>query len=309
MHSRSLLVPALLLLAPIARAQRGEATLTLQKASACIDYGIPRYGNHSLDALPVGQTWRLGANQASTLDTRLPLIAGRHVVAPGAYRIRLSRKSDDQFEIEVEGAGFRMHPGTTAVPFPCLHAEVKKGTDRLEITWDKERGGTAEVQPSEIVVNFGPHQLRSSVTAVALENQKLKGWSLQSFRLPSKLVEERNQARWLTPFAVLERKGKAERDAPERFLLFVNETTAEVSPESVAPTDSFGFGELIPPAPEWTFAGRVQWQDTSAEADHLEIDESEITKEGEIRVVGLIGQRSFEVVLPQPLKAQDNGKD
>lgn len=294
---------ALLLGSPAALAQRGEATLQVKKAKATIDHGVPRYGSHSLEELPTGQTWRLGANNASRLITELPLISGRYLVAPGSYRLRLTRSSEQEFSLDVEGAGFSMHPGSVTVPLSTSYRETGKTAKLLEIEWNKVKAA-GPLQSSKIVTRFGPHELSTEVDAVPLSTEKLKGYALSSFGLPAKFLLERNESGWLTAIAVLTRKGKAARGAPERFLLLIGKSRAGLVPVVSAPTGSFGFAEVEPPAAEWTFPGTVSWDEAQQEAEQLEFELTEINGEGEIHIRGSAGKLVFDALYPRPLKAR-----
>jgi hypothetical protein len=74
-----------------AQAQRPTASFEWQKHEAGVTYGVPRVGKHSIDELKVGDSWRMGAFNASTLVTTAPLIVGDSVVAPGAFRVKIGR--------------------------------------------------------------------------------------------------------------------------------------------------------------------------------------------------------------------------
>ena len=73
-----------------AQAQRENLDLGWQKRQLVISYGAVPVGKHGLHELPVGRTWRMGFNRASTLFTELPLWNGKELVAPGGYRVKLA---------------------------------------------------------------------------------------------------------------------------------------------------------------------------------------------------------------------------
>ena len=69
-----------------------------------------------------------------------------------------------------------------------------------------------------------------------------------------------------------------------------------------APTDSYGFGEVKPPAPEWVLPGRIAWDEHQGETGNLEFETIELTGDGEIRLCGTVGDRTFEAHFPRPVK-------
>jgi hypothetical protein len=111
MHARTafmLLVaaPALLGTAP-ASAQnnpRGEAKLTLAGKSIVVEYGRPSLkGRDMLARAEVGQTWRLGADDETTLKTDAALAFGPVVVPKGDYVLTATKVAADRWQLNVSG--------------------------------------------------------------------------------------------------------------------------------------------------------------------------------------------------------------
>src|SRR5262245_60357479 len=92
-------------------AQRPEATFEWQKRTTTIAYGAGPAGKHGLAELPVGETWRLGMNEASTMQLSMPMLAGDAWVAPGHYRINLARTDETHCDIAVAGSERALGPG------------------------------------------------------------------------------------------------------------------------------------------------------------------------------------------------------
>ena len=102
-----------------AQAQRPTASFEWQKHEAGVTYGVPRVGKHTLDELKVGDSWRMGAFNASNLVTTAPLIVGDSVVAPSAFRVQVARTGAEKFELLIEGAGTAVEAGGDDVHAPA----------------------------------------------------------------------------------------------------------------------------------------------------------------------------------------------
>jgi hypothetical protein len=95
-----LLVSLFLMLASNAFAQRGTATTTVSGKKIEIEYGRPSLqGRDMLAKLPVGGTWRMGMNDATTLTTEATLKFGGTVVKPGKYRLTAKRVAEDAWHL------------------------------------------------------------------------------------------------------------------------------------------------------------------------------------------------------------------
>src|SRR5690606_15592805 len=115
----------LTLLASSLCAQRGRATLQHAGLESSIDHGQPLWGKHTLESLPVGQQWRLGNESATCWRTAVPLIQGDVLIAPGAYRVALSRRGEQSFTVDFASAamafGGNGTPGFAAKLVPGKH--------------------------------------------------------------------------------------------------------------------------------------------------------------------------------------------
>jgi len=89
-----------LLFASSAFAQRGTAKTTVSGKKIEVEYGQPKMqGRDMLAKLPVGGTWRMGMNDATTLTTEATLKIGDKVVAPGKYRLTAKRVAEDSWHL------------------------------------------------------------------------------------------------------------------------------------------------------------------------------------------------------------------
>jgi hypothetical protein len=83
-----------------AQGGRGKAELKAGSGSIIIDYGRPLLkGQDRLAQLPVGQAWRMGANQATGITTPVDLTFGSTKVPKGGYSLFLKRVNEDKFEM------------------------------------------------------------------------------------------------------------------------------------------------------------------------------------------------------------------
>lgn len=99
---------------------RGEAKATVAGKSVSIDYGRPSMsGRDMLAMLQAGQSWRMGADAATTLKTDADLSFGAAPVPKGEYVLTAKRGADNKWVLEV-------NKGTTVVATVPL-ADQKAG--------------------------------------------------------------------------------------------------------------------------------------------------------------------------------------
>jgi hypothetical protein len=87
-----------------AQAPRGEAKLTLAGKKIAIDYGRPSLkGRDMLGQLPAGQSWRMGADSDTTLQTAADLAFGTIVLPKGKYVLTAVRSADSKWTLVATG--------------------------------------------------------------------------------------------------------------------------------------------------------------------------------------------------------------
>lgn len=135
---RSLLIGFILMTlatAGTAFAQRGTAETTINGKKITIDYGRPSLqGRDMLGRLPVGQTWRMGSNTATTLTTEAPLRFGDVSVPEGTHKLELKRVADDAFHLVITPSG--ASPVEVPVESTQLDSSVETLTMNLESSGD-----------------------------------------------------------------------------------------------------------------------------------------------------------------------------
>ena len=284
---------ALLGLAANLPAQRPTPTFEWQKRTTTIDYGAVPTGKHTIAELPIGQTWRMGMNEASTWTLTMPVIAGEAVIAPGTYRINLERTDETHCAIVVNGSDKALGGGSEARVTGELGKAAKAGK-KLEIEWEKHGAAVAGNQPARIVLQYGEASWHGDTTIVGHKAAKLGAWQLAVFSLPQALVEARDKV--AVPVAALSR-GKD----GEGWNLVLGKDSARLVPWMEAPTEQFGFGAVVPPDTKATTTGSLTTAEIKVAKPYatVELLASALTK-GEITVSLGVGQESLDVRVPEP---------
>jgi len=79
---------------------RGKVELKAGDGAITISYGQPALkGRDMLAQLKVGESWRMGNNQATVIKTPVDLTFGSTKVPKGDYSLWLKRAADDKFEL------------------------------------------------------------------------------------------------------------------------------------------------------------------------------------------------------------------
>lgn len=131
--------------------QRGTAETTINGKKITIDYGRPSLqGRDMLGRLPVGQSWRMGMNAATTLKTDGALRFGDVTVPAGTHTLTLKRVSEDAFHLVItpgDSAAMEVPVETGTLDDPVetltLNLESKGGNQgRFGLSWGTLTVGT-----------------------------------------------------------------------------------------------------------------------------------------------------------------------
>jgi hypothetical protein len=133
---------------------RGEAKVVLGGKSVAIDYGRPSLkGRDMIAQAPVGTTWRMGADAATTLKTEADLMFGDQKVAAGSYRLSAKRVAEDQWHLLVAGDQDQV----TEVPLSLATLDEPVEMLTIELT---DKDGTAH-----FALKWGTSALKTTFTA------------------------------------------------------------------------------------------------------------------------------------------------
>jgi hypothetical protein len=275
-------------------AQRPEATFEWQKRTTTIAYGAVPVGKHGLGELPVGETWRLGFNEASTMQLSMPMFAGDAWVAPGHYRINLVRTDETHCNIAVAGSQHAVGSSEGRVP-----GEIKKAAKpgkKLSIEWAKNGAPVAGNQSAKIVVQFGENEWQGEVLLLGNKTVNVPGGRLAVFSVPAQRIDAREKEP--VPIAVLSKGKDGDQGS---WNLVLGKSDVHLVPWMEAPTEQFGFGAITPPDEKQKTAGTVTASPlgTDAALEAMELRESSLAK-GELRLVVACGKESFEIKVPEP---------
>ncbi|MFN9756369.1 MAG: hypothetical protein ACK58X_08145 [Planctomycetota bacterium] len=289
--SHRLAVQHSLLLAALfaAAASAQKPTFEWQKRAASIDYGSVPLGKHSLAELPIGGSWRLGANQATVLRLAMPAIVGEAVVAPGAYTVQLQRTGEVACSL-VSGEGVR-------IDGPL--GKAAKPTKKLVIDWLKDGAPKASSQAAKLVVQFGDNEWAGGMTYPGSKTVPAGGWKLAVFSLPAERVAARGGKP--VPVAALQ------KDDESGFNLMLGKDDAQLTPWS-KPAAMGRPGAGAPAATEadagTTGAVEALTLDKPATRAHVELLKASLSK-GELVVELAFGDEAVRVKAPEPKDGKD----
>ncbi len=148
---------ALSLAAPLLAHQnpREEVTATVSGKAVKIEYGRPALkGRDMLGLATVGMKWRLGADDATTLNTEADLSFGEVEVPKGSYRLEALKASAKAWHLIVVGAD-RETVAEIPLETESLQSPVELLT--LQLKGDGEKG--------KFVMSWGTTAMVASFTA------------------------------------------------------------------------------------------------------------------------------------------------
>lgn len=243
MRIHCLVVPFLLV--PLALAQRPGASFEHQKRAVTIEYGAVPVGKHSLAELTIGQTWRMGMNEASTWRLDVPVLAGDTIVAPGAYRVQLQRSAETTCKLLANGSSQALGSNADGQIDGAL-GKCAKPTKKLAVEWRKKGAAVLGNQPAQIVVQFGDSEWVGDVTVLGHKELKLGAWKGIVHAVPAALVDAGP-----VPVATLAK-------GDQNWNVVLDKDKVKLVPWMAAPTEQFGFGAVVGPDAAAIVEGKVE---------------------------------------------------
>ncbi len=312
---------------PTLTAQSTDVDLKWKKSHVVVTFNPVKFGKHSLAELPVGREWRMGMNTASTLATDVPLVGEGGLVAPGSYRVSISRAGDREFRLQV--ASTQLATAGSQAWFPAMLEDAKQ-TDELELNWRKgsikkadaaakkpdankpdaneEETKPAPVDPIDgkhaqratLRLLFGPYRLDMSIAMVGAKPAKVRGFKGDAFEWPAALFQGQLKKGHAIPILTLRTKGGS-KSRPKVFNLLVNDKKAEFYPAMVAPTKSFGFAGVDGFNADDILRGTIVWSDSQRDVQFLQVSKIQV-KNRQLKLSVAVGKRVASITVPIPEK-------
>ena len=139
-----------------AGADRGEAKAVVAGKTVTIDYGRPSLkGRDMLAQAQVGQAWRMGANEATTLKTEAELAFGAVQVPKGEYVLTATKLDAKQWQLNVLAKADRSKVADVPLTTETLPQSVEQFT--IELSGSGSKG--------ELKLSWGTTSLRTAFTA------------------------------------------------------------------------------------------------------------------------------------------------
>jgi hypothetical protein len=286
---------ALCCLPALARAQREQPTFDWQKRTTTIDYGAAIVGKRTIADLPMGQQWHLGMGEASLWSSTMPILAGDTVMAPGTYRIHISRTGEVQCTIVAQGTQHALGGGSE-LRVPGDVTKNGKPSKKLTIDWSKAGPAAGGNQPLQIVLQFGEILWKGDVTAVGHKAASVPGYKLAVFTLPANVVAARD--RTPVPVASVARGGGKE---PECWNIVVGGSGSRLVPWMQATFERNADAKRPDEARTTTGTVSVAPAQVEQPLEVLELREASLAK-GAFDLKLAFGTETLHVVVPEPKK-------
>ena len=272
---------------------QNEAALEWQKRSTAIRYNAVPVGKHGIAELKIGDTWRLGMNEASKWSVAMPILAGDTWIAPGEYRVNLQRRTEDECAIAANGSNLAFGGGGSGDGLVIGKlGKPAKPTSKLAIEIAKKGAAVAGNQPAQITVQFGDADWHGDMTVVGSKTTNVSGGKLTVFGIPAGQMEKGP-----VPIATWSR-GK---DGDQNWNVVLDKSVVRLVPWMSAPTESFGFGAVVPPDAAQQTEGKAAPVDAKADKELAVLELREATSsKGELRLVVAYGTQTVECRVPEP---------
>jgi len=141
---------------------RGTAEIALGATQVSINYGRPvLQGRDMLSQLKDGQIWRLGMNDATTLETSSDLTFGDTVIQAGRYSIWAKKVSSEDwrfiFNSEPDVGGLDRNPAGDIAEIPLEHSDLAESVEQFTIELNP-----VDDESAEVLMKWATLQLRTA---------------------------------------------------------------------------------------------------------------------------------------------------
>ena len=135
---------------------RGEARATVAGKAVSIEYGRPSLkGRDMLGQAHVGQAWRMGADDATSLKTEADLSFGSVTVPKGEYILTATKVAADQWHLNVLSKTDRSK--VADIPLAAAKADASAEMFTVDLKGEKDKG--------EFQMQWGTTALKADFTA------------------------------------------------------------------------------------------------------------------------------------------------
>jgi hypothetical protein len=262
----------------------------------------------------------------------VPLVGEGGLVAPGSYRVSISRAGDLEFRLQV--ASTQLATAGKQAWFPSTLEDAKQ-TDELELNWRKgstkkadatakksnakkpsanepdaneKEAKAAPVDPIDgkhaqratLRLLFGPYRLDMPIAMIGAKPAKVRGFKGDAFEWPAALFQDQLKKGHAIPILTLAAKGGS-KTRPKVFNLLVNDKKAEFYPAMVAPTKSFGFAGVDGFGADDILRGTIEWSDSQRDVQFLQVSKIQV-KSGQLTLTVAVGKRVASITVPMPQK-------
>ncbi|MBI2821913.1 MAG: DUF2911 domain-containing protein [Acidobacteria bacterium] len=142
---------------------RDAASVELGKGKVTIDYGTPNLNGRNLDEMiKPGVPWRMGMNEATTLETSVALDLSGRIVASGKYTLFARPDESGNWVLLISSnPGNRFNPASVVAEVPLHFERDQESVDVLKISLEKNGDGAM------LSVAWGNYRLKTGLNAAA----------------------------------------------------------------------------------------------------------------------------------------------
>jgi len=141
---------------------RGTAEVQLEETLVVIDYGRPRLeGRDMISQLQDGMVWRLGMNEATSIESPADLAFGETVIPAGRHSLWARKVASDDWRLIFNHSGeiwgTERNPEEDFAEVPLEVSELPENVEQFTI-----EAGTADQETAEILISWGTLRLRGT---------------------------------------------------------------------------------------------------------------------------------------------------